>query len=117
VDQQRARAQPRDRRHVVAHEQHRPPVARDVAHLAEALLLERRVSDREHLVEDEDVRLEVRSDGEREAQVHPAGVALDRRVDEAAHPGELDDLVEAPVDVRAVHPEDRARSGTRCRGR
>ena len=68
--------------------------AGDVAHLAEALLLERRVADRQHLVDEQDLRLEVRGDRERQAHVHAARVALHRRVDELLDLGERDDLVE-----------------------
>src|SRR5205823_4237841 len=56
----------RDRRHVVADEQHRPSLAADLAHLPEALPLESGVSDREHLVDDQDVRLQMRRYRERE---------------------------------------------------
>ena len=84
-------------------------VPRDVAHLAEALLLELDVADGEHLVDEEDLGLEVRGDGEREPHLHPARVALDRSVEEALDTGELDDVVEPPRDLRAAHPEDRRR--------
>ena len=63
---------------------------------------------REHLVDDQDLGLEVRGDGEREADVHPARVPLDRRVDEPLDLGELDDLVELRVDLAPPHAEDRA---------
>ena len=46
-------------------------------------------------------------DGERQAQPHPRGVALQRRVEEPLHPGEGGDLVEARADVAAGHAEDR----------
>ena len=108
VEPEAAVGERRDRRHVVADEQHRPPCARDLAHLAEALALERRVADREHLVDDQDLRLQVRGDGEREAQLHAARVALDGRVDEPLDLGELDDLVELALDLPPLHAEDRA---------
>ena len=72
----------------------RPSPVGDVLHLAEALLLELGVADGEHLVDDQDLRLEVRGDGEGQAHVHAAGVALDRRVEELLDLGEGDDLVE-----------------------
>ena len=102
VEPEAAVGERRDRGHVVADEQHRAPRARDLAHLAEALALERRVADREHLVDDQDLRLEVRGDGEREPQLHAARVALDGRVDEPLDLGELDDLVELALDLRAA---------------
>ena len=82
----RAGAEAADRLHVVADEEHGPAVVRDLAHPSEAALLELGVADREHLVDDQDVRLEVRGDREAEAHVHPARVALDRRVDVLRRP-------------------------------
>ena len=84
------------------------PAPDDLAHLAEALALEGRVADREHLVDDQDLRLEVRGDGEREAELHAARVALDGRVDEPLDLRELDDLVELALDLPPLHAEDRA---------
>ena len=72
----------------------RAALARDVAHLAEALLLERRVADRQHLVDEQDLGLEVRRHREGEPHVHAARVALHRRVEEPLDLGERDDLVE-----------------------
>ena len=48
------------------------PLARHVLHLAEALLLELRVADRQHLVDDQDLRLQVRRDRERQPHIHAA---------------------------------------------
>ena len=52
------------------------------------------VADREDLVDDQDLGLEMGGHGEGQAHVHAAGVALDRRVEELLDLGELDDLVE-----------------------
>ena len=84
------------------------PCLGDVAHLAEALLLEGDVADRQHLVDEQDLRLEVGGDGEGQADVHAAGVVLDGRVEELLDFGEGDDLVELAVDLGALHAEDRA---------
>ena len=56
----------------------------------------------------QDLRLEMRRDGEREPHVHAARVALDGRVDEPLHARELDDVVEPLLDLATLHPEDRA---------
>jgi hypothetical protein len=79
-----------------------------LATLSEGLLLELGVTDGQDLVDQQDLRLEVRR--HREAQPHPhaAGVALDLRVDELAHAGEIDDLVELRVGFLLAHAEDRA---------
>ena len=86
----------------------RPPFARDLAHLAERLALEGGVADREHLVDEQDLGLEVGGHGEGQAHRHAARVALDRGVEEALDLGERDDLVEPAADLRAPHAEDGA---------
>ena len=71
------------------------PASRDLVHLAQRLALEGGVADREHLVDEQDLRLEVGGDGEGEPHRHAARVALDRGVEEALDLGEVDDFVEA----------------------
>ena len=80
------------------------PRSRDVPHLAEALLLELRVADRQHLVDDENLGLQMRRNGEGEAHVHAARIALHRRVEELLDAGEVDDLVELAVDLARLMP-------------
>ena len=84
------------------------PELREILHPSEARALELGVADGEHLVHEQDLRLEMRRDREREADVHAARVALHGRVDELLDPGELDDVVEALLDLAALHAEDRA---------
>ena len=81
----------------------------EILHPAEAAALELGVADGEHLVDEQDLRLEVRRDGEGEPHVHAARVALHRRVDELLDLGELDDLVELARDLAPLHAEDRRR--------
>src|SRR6266508_3721641 len=50
----------------------------------------------------------MRGDCEPEPDVHPARVALRGRVEEHADLRELDDLVEAAVDLGATHTQDRS---------
>ena len=47
-------------------------------------------------------------DGERQADEHPGGVALHRRVEEPLDLGEGDDLVELATDFGPLHPQDGA---------
>ena len=89
-------------------EDDRAAARRDLVHLRQRLALEGGVADREHLVDEQDLRLEVGGDGEGEPHRHAARVALDRRVEEALDVGERDDLVEAAADLGAAHAEDRA---------
>ena len=51
-----------DRRHAVANENNRPPLTGDVLHFAQALLLKFGVADREHLIDDQHLGLEMRRD-------------------------------------------------------
>ena len=83
-------------------------MAGHVAHLAEAAALELGVADGEHLVDDQDLGLEMRRHREGEAHAHARGVALDGGVEEARHAGEFHDLVEARGDLVLAQPEDRA---------
>ena len=46
--------------------------------------LECAIANGQHFVDEQDVRLEMRGDGEAESRVHAVRVALDRRVDEFA---------------------------------
>ena len=77
-------------------------------HPPEALLLEGEVADGEDLVDDQDLGLQVGGHRERQPELHAARVALHGRVDEGADVRELDDLLEAALDLAALHVEDRA---------
>ena len=77
--------QPAHDAHVVAHEQHGPALARDIAHLPQALPLERHVPDGKNLIHDQDLGLQMSRDGERQTNLHAARVALHRRVEEGVH--------------------------------
>ncbi len=80
----------------------------DLAHPVQAALLEHRVADRQHLVHQQHVRLQVGRDGEAEAHLHARGVELHLPVDGAAEPGELHDVVEAAGHLAAAQAEQRA---------
>ena len=66
------------------------------------------VADREHFVDEQNFRLQVRCNGECEPDGHPARVALDRRIDELLDTSELDDLAKLALDLTALHSEDHA---------
>ena len=102
------RAQVADGRHVVAHEQHRAPVGRDVAHLAQALPLKFDVAHCQHFVDDQDLAAQVRRHGKREPHVHAAAVMLHRRVEKSLDAGERDDRIELAANLGAGHAQDRA---------
>ena len=105
--QHRPLAEPFDLSRVVRDEDDRAAPLLELEHLAEALPLERLVADREHLVEQKHVRVEVGRDREAEAHVHPRGVRAHGPVDRLLELRESDDLVEALADLRALQPVDR----------
>ena len=92
----------------MADQQHRAPVAGDLAHLAEALGLKVRIADRQHLVDEEDLAVQVGGDREGQTDVHAGREPLDLSIEEPLHAGEGDDRVEALTDLLAAHPEQRA---------
>ena len=63
---------------------------------------------REDLVEEQDVRLDRRRDREPEPGPHARRVRLDRRVDELAEIGELDDAGQPLLDDRVLEAHERA---------
>src|SRR5438132_1521671 len=108
VQQNRPCAQIVDRAHIVADEEHGASLPSHIAHLSQALLLEGGVPNGENFVDQENLRLEVRRDGEGQAGVHAARVMLDRRLQEFFDLGEGDDLIEPAIDLTPLHAEDRA---------
>src|SRR5262245_9552165 len=93
---------------VVRDEEDRDAVLLQLPDLAHALALERRVTDRETLVDEEHVAVGVYGDSEAEAHVHPRRVVPHLGVDEPPDVGELDDRVELVVDLGLGHADDRA---------
>src|SRR6266566_1797602 len=77
--------------------------AGNVPHLAQAFFLEIDVAYGENFVDEEDLRLEVGSDGEGQADVHSGRIMLHRRVDELFKLGEGDDFVELAADLALAH--------------
>src|ERR1044071_475742 len=94
IEQDRRSAHLGDRTEAVAYEEDRVPAPHEALHLALALFLEGDVADRKHLVDDEDLRLQVRCDRKRQARVHAARIALDRCIDEFS---EIREFIDTPV--------------------
>ena len=69
----------------MADKQHRATFACHIAHFAQALFLELGIAHRQNLIHDQNLGVEVGGNGESQAHVHPAGVALDGCVDESFH--------------------------------
>ena len=108
VQEDRALAQPLDRGRVVRDEDDRAALFLEREDAAEALPLEGLVADGEDLVEQQDVRVEERGNGEAEAHRHPRRVRAHRAVDRMLELGERDDLVEPLLDVGAPEALDGA---------
>ena len=117
LHEDRAVAELRDGLHVVRDEQDRASVRTEVLHAAEAPPLELRVTDCEHLVDEQDLGLEMRSDRERESHVHAARVALHGRVEEPLDPRELDHVGKLLLDLASLHARGSRRSSRCSRGR
>ena len=106
--QHRAVAEALDGARVVRHEHDRSAAILELGDLAEALPLELLVADREHLVEQQHVRADVRRDREPEPHEHPRGVRAHRQVDELLELGERHDLVHHLAHPRPRQAVDRA---------
>ena len=91
----------------VGHEQDRAALALEPLDALEALALERLVADGEHLVDEQDLGVDVDRHRESEPRRHTRRVVLHLVVDEVLDLGERDDLVEDPVDLLTGESEDR----------
>ena len=80
----------------------------DIAHFAQAFLLELHVAHGQDLVHDHDLAVQMGSDGEGQLDEHAAGIALDGGVDEVAALRKFDDLGQFGVDLGLGHAQDRA---------
>ena len=80
------------------------PSAMNRLHRRDAPLLKIGVADREDLVEQQDVGIEIRRDREPQPHVHARRVVLDRHVDEMFEPRVLHDGVVDALDFVRVRP-------------
>ena len=83
-------------------------LALELLHPVDALALEALVADGQHLVDHQDVGVDVDGHGEAEPDVHARGVELHLVVDELLELGEVHDVVEDAVDLALGQPEQRA---------
>ena len=87
-------------------EEDRLPLLLELADLVDALLLKVAVADRQRLVDDEDVGIDVDGDRERQPHVHAGRVRLHRPVEERAELGELQDRRQPLLHLGGREPED-----------
>ena len=95
LQQERSVAEALQCPHIVGDEDDRPTLVSQIVEHVEALLLEGGVADREHLVDHQDVRIDLDRHGERQAHVHPRRVVLELEVLELLKLGEIDHAVNA----------------------
>ena len=84
------------------------PAFAELEHAVDAARLEALVADRQHLVDQQHVRVDVHGDREAEAGEHAARVRLDGVVGEALELGEGDDVVDPLGQIAARDAVDRA---------
>src|SRR5581483_10055408 len=94
--------------HVVRDEQNGPAAAADLAHLAQAFLLESEIADREDLIHNQNLGVEMRRHGECQPHIHAAGVMLYRSVEKLLDFRKRHNLIEAATDFRLAHAQDGA---------
>ena len=72
--------EPLQRAHIVGDEHDRPSAVAQIVEHVEAFLLEGRVADREHLVDHQDVRVNLDRHRERQAHLHARRIVLELEV-------------------------------------
>ena len=97
-----------DRCRIVRDEDNRAAPLLELEDLAEALALKLLVADREDLVQQQDVGIDVRRNREPEAHVHPDEYVRTGRSMNSSSSGEGDDLVQLLAHVSALEAVDRA---------
>src|SRR5690242_21565815 len=83
-----------------------PP--RNFVHLSKAFSLEFRIADGQYLIDDQDLRFQMRGHSECEPDLHARGEALYRSIQKLLHSGKGDNLVKLLRDLASCHPKDRA---------
>src|SRR5262245_17283680 len=92
----------------MAYEQHCASASCNLTHFSQTFFLKLRVTDRQHLVHDEDLWLQMCGYGKGQPNVHAAAVAFHGRVEKPFYLGKAHDLVEFRLDLCPLHAKDRA---------
>src|SRR5262249_22016919 len=108
LEQHHLIAQRADRAHVVADEKDGPSSPRGMFDFAETLFLKFRVADREDLIDDQNLRIEVSGASKRQPHVHAARIMFYCGVEVSLSLGERNDLIELASGLASMHPKDRA---------
>src|ERR1700735_4135691 len=89
-------------------EKDRPSTLRKAPHFSKALLLKSRITHCEHFIYDQNLWFEMRSDRERESNIHARRISFHRRVEEFFNFRERHNLIELLDNLGARHSKDRA---------
>ena len=73
-----------------------------------AFVLEHKVADRQNLITDKDVGLNLGRNGKAKARDHAAGIVFDRHIDKIPQLGKVDDAVEMLLHIGTVMAQHRA---------
>src|SRR5580700_373107 len=77
-------------------------------HFPKALLLKLAVANCENLVDDQDLRVEMRGNRERKPNIHTAAISLHGHINEPLDAGKIDDFIEVSIDLATGHTKNRA---------
>ena len=92
----------------VAHKKQRCTAGEHLLHPLMAFVLEHKVADRQNLITDKDVGLNLGRNGKAKARDHAAGIVFDRHIDKIPQLGKVDDAVEMLLHIGAVMAQHRA---------
>ena len=106
VDPDCARAQILDRGQIVRYEQDGAPAGMHVAHGPEAFLLKPGIANREHLIDQHHVGLQMGGYGKAQPQAHARGVSFHGCIEEPVHAGKVDDRIQPGIDLPLLHAQD-----------
>src|SRR5882672_11820727 len=106
VDPNHSFAKPPDLTHLVTYEHNGATALGDLAHFPNALFLELQIAHRQHLVHQENFRLELSSHGEGQAHLHARAEMLERRIDEFINLRERHNLIKFALDLTLAHAKN-----------
>src|SRR5436853_5656710 len=90
----------------MCHEQNGSAAVDGFVHLRKAFLLELCVAHGQHFIDNEDLRIQVRSHGECQSHIHATRVTFDRRLEKSLGARKIYDFVEFRVNLAPAHTQD-----------
>src|SRR5271166_1548487 len=104
----RSVAQPANLIQLVADQNHRTPGPRNIPHLAQTLLLKLEIAHCQHLVHQQNLRLQMRGDCKCQPYIHAAGIMFYRGINKFFQLRETHNFVEFADDLLLAHSQNRA---------